>query len=77
MPISPMAATQDKRPRYDLDDPANGELADFCEAMDGASPKVVLRNAFAGYRAQVLAENPGIARRYEELQRRRSPSRGN
>jgi hypothetical protein len=55
------------RPRYDLDDPANGEFADFCEAMDEASPKRVLRNAFYEYRDRMLRENDGIRRRYEGL----------
>jgi hypothetical protein len=55
------------RPRYDLDDPANGELADFCEAMDEASPKRVLRNAFYEYRDRMLRENDGIRHRYEGL----------
>jgi hypothetical protein len=55
------------RPRYDLDDPANGELADFCEAMDEASQKRVLRNAFVEYRERMLRENEGIRLRYERL----------
>jgi hypothetical protein len=60
------------RPRYDLDDPANGELADFCEAMDEASQKRVLRNAFDEYRKRMLDENAGIRDRYEKLQARRN-----
>jgi hypothetical protein len=59
------------RPRYDLDEPANGELADFCEAMDEASQKRILRNAFSEYRDRMLKENDGIRRRYEQCRARR------
>lgn len=70
-----MAAADDKpekRPRYDLGE-ANGEFADYLGAMDGASPQVTLRNAFRMYRDWIFAENPGIGRRYQELQRQRKP----
>jgi hypothetical protein len=62
------------RPRYDLGEPANGEFADFCDAMDEASQKRVLRNAFREYRDRLLKENDGIRRRYEALQRARDES---
>lgn len=65
VPMEPNAPRA--RPRYDLDEPANSELADFCDAMDEASPRRVLRNAFYEYRDRMLKANDGIRLRYERL----------
>lgn len=50
------------RARYDLGDPTNGKFADFCEAMDDATQKTVLRRAFTEYMKRILDENDGIER---------------
>ena len=59
------------RGRYDLGEPTNGELADFCAAMDGAPQKAVLRLAFEEYMSRVLLTNDGIRSRYHSLRRAR------
>jgi hypothetical protein len=60
------------RSRYDLGEPANTDLVDFCEALDDATQKTVLNRALSQYIRKVLDENDGIRRRYEEIRRRRS-----
>lgn len=64
------------RGRYDLGDPVNGELADFCDAMDDATQKTVLRRAFTEYMKRMLKENEGIRERYEALRRARRERNG-
>jgi hypothetical protein len=59
------------RSRYDLGDPYDGQLADFCEAMDGATQRVVLQRALTTYLVEMLRDNPGIRKRYDELQEAR------
>jgi hypothetical protein len=71
VPLAPLPTLRMARGRYDLDEPADTELADFCDAMDGASQKTVLTRAFTEYRQRMLRENEGIRRRYEELRARR------
>jgi hypothetical protein len=59
------------RSRYDLSEPANSELIDFCQAMDGATQKTVLSRALSEYVERMLDENEGIRKRYEILRRAR------
>ena len=59
------------RSRYDLGDPYDGQLADFCEAMDGATQRVVLQRALTAYLVQMLRDNPGIRDRYDRHQETR------
>jgi hypothetical protein len=57
--------------RFNLGDPVDGELVDFCEAMIGAAHTEVIRRAVSAFIQAELSRNPGIRERYEALRRAR------
>ena len=57
--------------RYQLGDPIDDELEDFCKAMLDAKQSAVMRAAVSVFIKAELARNEGVRERYEELRRAR------
>jgi hypothetical protein len=57
--------------RFNLGEPWDGKLADFCEAHFSGSATDVVRAALDMFIPADLMRNKGTAERYEQLQQRR------